>query len=66
MNLTEDELSLICDALTMAIDDLIHDGIKTPLYDNDPEGLADAKAYIDSMTALQSRIHAELFPKEQT
>jgi hypothetical protein len=64
MNLTNYELGTLYDALVLAIEVVEHD-ISNGTYQGEPEALMDAKAYIDSMTALQARIHAELFPKEQ-
>jgi hypothetical protein len=64
MNFTDDELGTLYDALVLAIE-VVQSDVRTDPHYDDPETLMDAEAYIDSMTALQSRIHAELFPKEQ-
>ena len=64
MNLNRAELNTVYDALTQAVEMVEHD-ISNCLYIDEPEDLMDAKAYIERMNALQDRIHAELFPKEQ-
>ena len=64
MNFTEAELSTLYAALTQAMIEVQED-IDSGLYIDEPHDLKSAKAYINSMNALQDRIHAELFPKEQ-
>lgn len=65
MNLNRAELNTVYDALTQAMIDVQED-IDSGLYIDEPDDLKDAKAYIERMDTLQARIHAELFPEEQT